>query len=123
MMEKGKLYIVSTPIGNLSDMTFRAIDTLKSVDIIAAEDTRHTQELLNHFDIKTKTTSYHEHNKYEKAKTIIDKLKEGLNVAIVTDAGTPIISDPGNVLVKMAIDEKMLSLNREILSINGITEN
>ena len=86
----GKLYIVSTPIGNLQDMTFRAIEVLKSVDLVAAEDTRRTRELLNHFDIDTKITSYHEHNKYDKAKSIIDMMKEGTNVAVVTDAGTPI---------------------------------
>ena len=103
----GKIYIVSTPIGNLKDMTFRAIEVLKEVDIIAAEDTRHTRELLNHFDIDTKTTSYHEHSGYDKAKAIIEKVKSGANVAIVTDAGTPIISDPGNELVKLAIEENI----------------
>lgn len=101
----GKLFIVSTPIGNLQDMTFRAIDTLKSVDLIAAEDTRHTIELLNHLNIKTKVTSYHEHNKYDKAKDIIEIIKNGSDVACVTDAGTPIISDPGNELVKLAVEE------------------
>ena len=101
----GKLYIVSTPIGNLSDMTFRAVDILKNVDLIAAEDTRHTSELLNYFEIKTKLTSYHEHNENEKADKIIAKIEEGLNVAVVTDAGTPIISDPGNILVKKAIEK------------------
>ena len=99
----GKLYIVSTPIGNLGDMTFRAIETLKAVDLIAAEDTRHTRELLNHFNIDTKLTSYHEHNKYDKAEDIIGKILEGKDVAIVTDAGTPIVSDPGDELVKNAI--------------------
>lgn len=101
----GKLYIVSTPIGNLDDITFRAISTLKKVDLIACEDTRHTKELLNHFDISTKTISCHEHNEYDKAPFIIDILKEGKDVAVVTDAGTPIISDPGNELVKKAIEE------------------
>lgn len=110
----GKLYIVSTPIGNLQDMTFRAIEVLKSVDLVAAEDTRRTRELFNHFDIDTKITSYHEHNKYEKAKSIIDMIKEGTNVAVVTDAGTPIVSDPGSVLVKLAIEE-----NIEITAIPG----
>ena len=110
----GKIYIVSTPIGNLKDMTFRAIETLKEVDIIAAEDTRHTRELLNHFDIDTKTTSYHEHSGYDKSKAIIEKIKLGANVAIVTDAGTPIISDPGNELVKLAIEE-----NIEVLGVPG----
>ena len=110
----GKLYIVSTPIGNLKDITFRAVEVLKEVDIIAAEDTRHTRELLNHFDIDTKTTSYHEHSGYEKAKEIIEKVKLGASVAIVTDAGTPIISDPGNELVKLAIEEKI-----EVLGVPG----
>lgn len=103
--EVGKLYIVSTPIGNLQDMTFRAVETLKMVDLIAAEDTRHTRELLNHFDISTKLTSYHEHNKFDKANDIIEEIKKGANVAVVTDAGTPIISDPGNELVRQAISE------------------
>lgn len=110
----GKLYIVSTPIGNLKDITFRALEVLKAVDIIAAEDTRHTRELLNHFDIDTKTTSYHEHNKYDKAKEIIEKIMEGADVAIVTDAGTPIISDPGDELVKFAIEN-----NVEVIAVPG----
>lgn len=110
----GKLYIVSTPIGNLDDMTFRAIETLKSVDLIAAEDTRHTRELLNHFGIDTKLTSYHEHNKYDKADEIIEMLKAGDDVAIVTDAGTPIVSDPGDELVKKAISQ-----NIEVTAIPG----
>ena len=103
----GKLYIVATPIGNLKDMTFRAIEVLKEVDIIAAEDTRHTRELLNHFDINTATTSYHEHNKYDKAKEIIEKILSGASVAIVSDAGTPIISDPGDELVRLAIENNI----------------
>lgn len=103
----GKLYIVSTPIGNLKDMTFRAIEVLKEVDIIAAEDTRHTRELLNHFDINTATTSYHEHNKYDKANAIIEKILNGASVAIVSDAGTPIISDPGDELVRLAIENNI----------------
>ncbi len=103
----GKLYIVATPIGNLNDITFRAIDILKNVDLIAAEDTRHTKELLNHFKIDTNVTSYHEHNECEKATMIVEKIKNGSNVAIVTDAGTPIISDPGNELVKLAIKENI----------------
>ena len=110
----GKLYIVSTPIGNLKDMTFRAIEVLKSVDLVAAEDTRRTRELLNHFEVGTKITSYHEHNKFDKAKNIIDMIKEGTDVAVVTDAGTPIVSDPGNVLVKFAIEE-----NIEITAVPG----
>ena len=110
----GKLFIVSTPIGNLNDISFRAIDTLKAVDLIAAEDTRRTKELLNHFNIDTSVTSYHEHNKYEKAMEIVAKIKEGLDIAIVTDAGTPIISDPGNELVKLAISD-----NIEVIAVPG----
>ena len=112
--EVGKLYIVSTPIGNLQDMTFRAVETLKMVDLIAAEDTRHTRELLNHFDISTKLTSYHEHNKFDKANDIVEEIKKGANVAVVTDAGTPIISDPGNELVRQAISE-----NIEVTAVPG----
>ena len=112
--EVGKLYIVSTPIGNLQDMTFRAVETLKMVDLIAAEDTRHTRELLNHFDISTKLTSYHEHNKFYKANDIVEEIKKGANVAVVTDAGTPIISDPGNELVRQAISE-----NIEVTAVPG----
>lgn len=106
-IECGKLYIVATPIGNLKDITFRAIEVLKEVDIIASEDTRHTRELLNHFDIKTHTTSYHEHNKYDKAKEIIEKILNGANVAIVSDAGMPLISDPGDELVRLAIENNI----------------
>ena len=106
-MNSGKIYIVSTPIGNLKDITFRAIEVLKEVDIIASEDTRHTRELLNHFDIKTPTTSYHEHNKYDKAKEIIEKILNGANVAIVSDAGMPLISDPGDELVRLAIENNI----------------
>lgn len=101
----GKLYIVSTPIGNLSDITYRAIETLKNVKLIACEDTRHTMELLNHFDIKTKVISCHEHNEKEKAGTLVSELKNGNDVALVTDAGTPIISDPGYEVVKSAREE------------------
>lgn len=113
-MQKGKIYIVSTPIGNLSDMTFRAIDTLKNVDLIAAEDTRRTRELLNHFEIKNELTAYHEHNKYDKATLLVNEILNGKNLAIVTDAGTPIISDPGNELVKLAIENEI-----EITAIPG----
>ncbi len=96
----GKLYLCATPIGNLEDITFRAIKVLESVDLIAAEDTRHTRKLLNHYDIKAKLTSYHEHNKYEKADELVSKMLAGENIALVTDAGTPGISDPGEELVK-----------------------
>ncbi|WP_092327846.1 16S rRNA (cytidine(1402)-2'-O)-methyltransferase [Butyrivibrio sp. YAB3001] len=96
---QGKLYLCATPIGNLEDMTFRVLETLKSVDLIAAEDTRNSIKLLNHFDIHTEMTSYHEYNKYDKAAWLIEKMQSGLNVALITDAGTPAISDPGEVLV------------------------
>ncbi|MBI5043864.1 MAG: 16S rRNA (cytidine(1402)-2'-O)-methyltransferase [Nitrospirae bacterium] len=104
-MEQGKLYIVSTPIGNLEDITLRAIRILKEVSIIAAEDTRHTQKLLNHYQIATHQTSYHDHNKEEKAEILISKIKEGRGAALVCDAGTPGISDPGYYLIKRAIEE------------------
>ena len=112
--ENGKLYIVSTPIGNLKDITFRAIEVLKQVGLIAAEDTRRTRELLNYFNIDTNITSYHEHNRFDKAKEIIARLKEGTDVALVTDAGTPIISDPGDALLAMSIDEGI-----EVIAVPG----
>ena len=101
---RGKLYLCATPIGNLEDMTFRVIQTLKEVDLIAAEDTRHTIKLLNHFDIKTPMTSYHEFNKIEKGHELVRQLLEGKNIALVSDAGTPGISDPGEELVKFCYD-------------------
>ena len=97
----GVLYLCATPIGNLQDMTPRVIETLKEVDLIAAEDTRNSRKLMTHFQISTPMTSYHEYNKVEKAHTLISKLVAGLNIALITDAGTPAISDPGEVLVKM----------------------
>lgn len=97
---QGKLYLCATPIGNLDDITIRVLNTLKEVDLIAAEDTRHSIKLLNHFDIKTPMTSYHEFNKVEKARVLVDKMREGINVALITDAGTPGISDPGEELVR-----------------------
>ena len=100
----GKLYLCATPIGNLEDITLRVLRVLKEVDLIAAEDTRNSIKLLNHFDIKTPMTSYHEYNKMEKAYTLIEKMQEGLNVALITDAGTPGISDPGEVLAAMCYD-------------------
>lgn len=100
----GKLYLCATPIGNLEDMTFRVIRTLKEVDLIAAEDTRNSIKLLNHFEIKTPMTSYHEYNKIEKGKKLVEKLQEGINIALITDAGTPGISDPGEELVKMCYE-------------------
>ncbi|HHU74505.1 MAG: 16S rRNA (cytidine(1402)-2'-O)-methyltransferase [Bacillota bacterium] len=99
----GKLYLCATPIGNLEDITFRVVRTLKEVNLIAAEDTRHSIKLLNHFGIKTPMTSYHEHNKIDKAIYLVEKLKEGQDIALITDAGTPGISDPGEVLVKEAL--------------------
>lgn len=101
----GKLYLCATPIGNLQDMTPRVIETLQAVDLIAAEDTRNSMKLMNHFEIHTPMTSYHEYNKVEKAYTLIAKLKEGQNIALVTDAGTPAVSDPGEVLVQMCMQE------------------
>lgn len=103
-MEKGILYLVATPIGNLDDISVRAINTLKEVDMIACEDTRHSLKLLNHFDIAKPLTSYHEHNKQEKGEYLIEKLFAGENIALVTDAGTPAISDPGEDLVRKCID-------------------
>lgn len=96
----GTLYLCATPIGNLEDMTYRAVRMLNEVDLIAAEDTRNSIKLLNHFEIKTPMTSYHEFNKYDKAKVLVAKLQEGQNIALITDAGTPGISDPGEELVK-----------------------
>ncbi len=95
----GMLYLCATPIGNLGDMTPRAVETLRSVDLIAAEDTRNSIKLLNHFDIRTSMTSYHEYNKVEKADYLVEQMRQGRNVALITDAGTPAISDPGEVLV------------------------
>ena len=100
----GTLYVCATPIGNLEDITFRVINCLKSVDIIAAEDTRNSIKLLNHFDIHTPMTAYHEFNKYDKAKTLVSDMLNGKNVAIITDAGTPCISDPGEELVRQAAE-------------------
>ena len=101
----GTLYLVGTPIGNLEDMTFRAIRILKEVDLIAAEDTRNSIKLLNHFEIKTKMTSYHEFNKIEKAYELVNILKAGSDIALITDAGMPGISDPGEELVAICMEE------------------
>ncbi len=100
----GILYLCATPIGNLEDITFRVVRTLKEVDLIAAEDTRHSIKLLNHFEIKTPMTSYHEFNKVEKARYLVEQLLSGQNIALITDAGTPGISDPGEELVKQAYE-------------------
>ncbi|MCR5215669.1 MAG: 16S rRNA (cytidine(1402)-2'-O)-methyltransferase [Lachnospiraceae bacterium] len=99
---KGMLYLCATPIGNLEDITFRVLRILKEVDLIAAEDTRNSIKLLNHFEIKTPMTSYHEYNKVDKAKTLVAKMLQGVSVAVITDAGTPGISDPGEELVRQA---------------------
>jgi 16S rRNA (cytidine1402-2'-O)-methyltransferase len=103
----GTLYVVATPIGNLADITHRAIQVLKDVNVIACEDTRHTRKLLHHFGINTRTVSYHEHNETERGEELIKKLKEGTSVALVSDAGTPAISDPGFKLVREAIDNEI----------------
>ena len=113
-MDKGKLYLVATPIGNLGDITYRAVEILKAVDVIAAEDTRQTLKLLNYLDIKKSMFSYHRHNEDFKVEKIMEFLEDGKDVAIVTDAGTPGISDPGEVAVKEAIDR-----NIEIIPIPG----
>lgn len=100
----GKLYLCATPIGNLEDITYRVVRTLNEVDLIGAEDTRNSIKLLNHFDIKTPMTSYHEFNKYDKAKQLVEMMKEGKNIAIITDAGTPGISDPGEEVVRQCFE-------------------
>ncbi len=110
----GKIYLVATPIGNLEDITFRALKILKDVDLIAAEDTRNTLKLLNHFEIKKPLISYHRHNEEVKVDSLIEKVKNGENIAIVSDAGTPGISDPGEVIVKQAIKNSI-----EVIPIPG----
>ena len=123
----GILYIVATPIGNLQDITLRALETLKNVDFIACEDTRVTSKLLNHYSIKKPLISYHQHSELKKIDFIVDKLKEGSNIALVTDAGTPGISDPGNILVAEAVKNNIeihpipgSSALASIISIAGI---
>ena len=106
-MSKGKLYLVPTPIGNLKDITLRALEVLKSVDEIAAEDTRQSLKLLNHFEISKPLTSYHEHNKDSKGGYLINKLLEGENIALISDAGMPGISDPGEDIIKQAIEHNI----------------
>ena len=110
----GKLYLIATPIGNLGDITYRAVEILKKVDIIAAEDTRHSLKLLNYLDISKPMISYHRHNEDTKTETLINLLKDGKNIGLITDAGTPGISDPGEEVVKQAIKE-----NIEIIPIPG----
>lgn len=119
----GMLYLCATPIGNLKDMTERVLDTLNEVDLIAAEDTRNSLKLLNYFEIKTPMTSYHEYNKTEKAIYLIGQMKEGRNIALITDAGTPAISDPGEVLVRMCHEEgiKVTSLPGACACITALT--
>lgn len=112
----GNLYIVSTPIGNLEDITLRALRILKEVGIVAAEDTRHTRKLLSRYDIHVPITSYHDFNKYEKTEVLLAKLKEGIDIALVSDAGTPGISDPGYYLIKRAIEEDI-----KVIPIPGAT--
>lgn len=106
-MESGKLYICPTPIGNLEDITIRTLNVLKEVDLIAAEDTRNSLKLLNHYYIKKTLTSYHKYNINEKSKQLIEKIKNGENIALISDAGMPGISDPGEELIKLAIDEEI----------------
>ena len=101
----GKLYLCATPIGNLEDITLRVLRTLKEVDLIAAEDTRNSIHLLNHFEIRTPLTSYHEYNRIEKAYQLVEKMRAGKNVALITDAGTPGISDPGEDLVRICYEQ------------------
>lgn len=105
MNTEASLYIVATPIGNLDDITLRAIETLKKVDFVAAEDTRHSQRLMNHLGVTAKLMALHEHNEREKSQTLIDRVKEGKSIALVSDAGTPLISDPGYFLVKLAREQ------------------
>ncbi len=119
----GYLYLCATPIGNLEDITFRVIRTLKEVDLIAAEDTRNSIKLLNHFEIKTPMTSYHEFNKFEKADELVSQLLAGKNIAVITDAGTPGISDPGEVLVQKALEAgiKVTSLPGAVACVTALT--
>ncbi len=121
--ETGMLYLCATPIGNLEDITIRVLNTLKSVDLIAAEDTRHSIKLLNHYEIKTPMTSYHEYNKVDKARVLVEKMRQGVNIALVTDAGTPGISDPGEELVRQCHEAgiKVTSLPGPAACITALT--
>jgi len=107
MLQQGTLFVCPTPIGNLQDITLRVLETLKMVDFIAAEDTRHSRKLLNHYDITTPTLSYHEHNERKRMGELLDGLKQGKNVALVSDAGMPGISDPGHILIKKCQEENI----------------
>jgi len=120
---KGKLYLCATPIGNLEDITYRVIRTLNEVDLIAAEDTRNSIKLLNHFTIKTPMTSYHEHNKVSKGAVLVEKLLAGESIALITDAGTPGISDPGEELVQMCYEEgiEVTSLPGAVALVTALT--
>ena len=122
MSEKGTLYLVATPIGNLQDITFRAVNTLKEVDLIAAEDTRQTIKLLNHYEIKKPLVSYYEHNKLVKGNYLIEQLLSGKSIALVSDAGSPGISDPGEDLVRLAIenDVKVTMIPGAVAAITGM---
>ncbi len=119
----GTLYICATPIGNLDDMTFRVVKCLQSVDLIAAEDTRNSIKLLNHFEIKTPMTAYHEFNKYDKARALVQDLLDGKNIAIITDAGTPCVSDPGEELVRQAVEAgiTVTSLPGPVAAVTALT--
>lgn len=112
----GSLFVVATPIGNLADISKRAIETLENVDIILCEDTRHSLKLLNYYNIKNKLISYHKFNEVERSSSVIEKLKNGLDIAIITDAGTPCVSDPGYVLIKKAKEEGI-----EVIGVGGIS--
>ena len=112
--KQGMLYLCATPIGNLEDITYRVLRTLKEVDLIAAEDTRNSIKLLNHFEIKTPMTSYHEYNKIEKAYQLVEKMRQGQNIALITDAGTPGISDPGEDIVRICYEQGI-----EVTSVPG----
>ena len=122
MEQKGNLYVVATPIGNLEDITLRAIKTLKEVDLIAAEDTRHTLKLLNHLEITKPMISYHRHNEEIRCENLIKELKEGKNIALVSDAGTPGICDPGEEIIKKCIEEdiKVIPLPGACAMINAL---
>ncbi len=121
-MDKGILYLCATPIGNLGDITYRTVEVLKDVDIIACEDTRHTLKLLNRLEINKKLVSYHEHNKVSCGKVLVEELNSGKSIALVTDAGTPAISDPGEDLVKLCIenDIQVISLPGAVAAINAL---